>query len=75
VTLTLLATQNLARAGHLETLGHGLTCLVDTTFAGHGAGIIHTFSHLARKISPIFPKNEKNLSIPTFLLAIKMELF
>ena len=51
VTLTLLATQNLARAGHLETLGDSLTCLVDTTFAGHGAGIIHTFSPLARKIS------------------------
>ena len=55
VTLTLLATQNLARAGHLETLGHGLTCLVDTTFAGHGAGIIHTFSYLARKISRVLP--------------------
>lgn len=51
VTLTLLAAQDLARAGHLETLGNSLTCLVDTTFAGHGAGIIHTFSPLARKIS------------------------
>ena len=51
VTLTLLAAQDLARAGHLETLGYSLTCLVDTTFAGHGAGIIHTFSSLARKIS------------------------
>ena len=51
VTLTLLATQNLARAGHLETLGDSLTCLVDTTFAGHGAGIIHQNFRLARKIS------------------------
>ena len=51
VTLTLLAAQDLARAGHLETLGNSLTCLVDTTFAGHGAGIIHTFCPLARKIS------------------------
>ena len=51
VTLTLLAAQDLARAGHLETLGNSLTCLVDTTFAGHGAGIIHTFFPLARKIS------------------------
>ena len=54
VTLTLLATQNLARAGHLETLGDSLTCLVDTTFAGHGAGIIHAFSCLARKISRFY---------------------
>ncbi len=51
VTLTLLAAQDLARAGHLETLGYSLTCLVDTTFAGHGAGIIHSFFPLARKIS------------------------
>lgn len=51
VTLTLLAAQDLARAGHLETLGNSLTCLIDTTFAGHGAEIIHTFSPLARKIS------------------------
>ena len=50
VTLTLLATQNLARAGHLETLGDSLTRLVDTTFAGHGGGIIHAFALLARKI-------------------------
>ena len=54
VTLTLLAAQDLARAGHLETLGNSLTCLVDTTFAGHGGGIIHTFSPLARKISMLF---------------------
>ena len=51
VTLTLLATQNLARAGHLETLGNGLTCLIDTTFTGHGAEIIHAKCTLARKIS------------------------
>jgi hypothetical protein len=51
VTLTLLATQNLARAGHLETLGDSLTCLVDTTFAGHGAESIRLKFDLARKIS------------------------
>ena len=51
VTLTLLAAQDLARAGHLETLGNSLTCLVDTTFAGHGGGIIHSFFPLTRKIS------------------------
>ena len=70
VTLTLLATQNLARAGHLETLGHGLTCLVDTTFAGHGAGIIHTFSYLARKISRFLPLFYKNLFLPCFIAAL-----
>ena len=51
VTLTLLAAQNLARAGHLETLGDSLTCLVDTTFAGHGGKMILLFFSLARKIS------------------------
>ena len=50
VTLTLLATQNLARAGHLETLGNSLTCLVDTTFTSHGAEIILFFFYLASKI-------------------------
>lgn len=51
VTLTLLATQDLARTGYLETLGNCLTCLINTTFAGHGARIIHASPALARKIS------------------------
>lgn len=50
VTLTLLATQDLARTGHLETLGNSLTSLVDTTFTSHGGEIIHVFVFLARKI-------------------------
>lgn len=54
VTLTLLATQNLARAGHLETLGNSLTCLVDTTFTSHGEEMIHFFFCLARKNTRIF---------------------
>ena len=50
VAFALLAAQNLARAGHLETLSNSLTCLVDTTFAGHGGAIIRPPFYLASKI-------------------------
>ena len=50
VALALMAAQNLARTGNLESLGNSLTGLVNTCLTGHGASTIHQSRPIARKI-------------------------